>query len=211
MAVFGVLTSSAKVDEDFAIWPAFNLKKSITEDFWVTGSTEYWTMDSLKTMDLWYARIMATYRVAKWMNASVAYDYMLTHAPEGVSHMDCQPKNNVLVQSTFIVPVSDFRFFLRQRYTRYRISSCNGQDRYYANMLRTRLLVRYDIPDCRFSPFVSDEIFYWRKFAQNWADIGCFVKIDKHSSFKLFYRRRSKFNPDHRNSNIIGIDYTFSF
>ena len=54
-------------------------------------------------------------------------------------------------------------------------------------------------------------MFYWGKMTQNRTDIGLTFKLTDGNSINLFYRRLSKFNPDHRNNNILGIDYMYSF
>ena len=54
-------------------------------------------------------------------------------------------------------------------------------------------------------------MFYWGKMTLNRSDIGFTFKLTDENSINLFYRRQSKFNPDHRNNNILGIDYMYSF
>ena len=201
----------AKVDEDANIWGSVNVKKRITKDFWVTGRTEYWSREGLQTTDQWFARVFAIYQIMDWVNIGVGYDYMQTHSAENASRNYYQPKNNILLQSTLSVPVNDFRLSFRQRYTRGRLSSCNGKDRDFSNSMRSKFIVKYIIPDSCISPFVADELFYWGKMTQNRADIGFSFRLNANNSIDVFYRRQSKFNPDHRNNNILGIDYHFSF
>jgi hypothetical protein len=77
--------------------------------------------------------------------------------------------------------------------------------------MRSKFMVKYHIPNCAIAPFVAGELFYWKKMTQNRADIGFSYKINSNNSVDIFYRRQSKVNPDHRNNNILGIDYYFSF
>ena len=211
LSVVFVAVANATVDEDANVWASVNATKKITPDFWMTGRVEYWSREALETTDLWFARIWGTYRILDWMSIGLGYDHTRTESPESSTTRYCQPKNNIFGQATVTVPVSDFRLIFRQRYTRTRSSSCNGKDRDFSNTMRSRITVKYVIPDCPISPFVADEMFYWGKMTQNRSDIGFTFKLTDENSINLFYRRQSKFNPDHRNNNILGIDYMYSF
>ncbi len=206
-----ISVASARVDEDANIWGSFNIKKKFTDDFWMTGRTEYWSRDGLSTTDQWFGRIFAFYQIWDYVNIGIGYDHMRTHSGEKAQLSYYQPKNNFMLQSTLAVPVSDFRLSFRQRYTHSRLSSCNGKSRDFSNSMRSKFMVKYHIPNCAIAPFVADELFYWKKMTQNRADIGFSYKINSNNSVDIFYRRQSKVNPDHRNNNILGIDYYFSF
>ena len=77
------------------------------------------------------------------------------------------------------------------------------------SVLRSMLTVTYKIPNSRFSPFLSGEIFNSWKYTEGRYKAGTGLKIDAHNSVQLYYMLNDfKTNPSR---HILGLGYKYSF
>lgn len=86
--------------------------------------------------------------------------------------------------------------------------------------LRSRLEVSYDIPKCKFEPFLSVEAFNEidKQFALGKMryTLGTDYKFNKHSKLSAYYRYQVSYNSkvvydEETGGNIIGLEYSFDF
>lgn len=78
--------------------------------------------------------------------------------------------------------------------------------------LRSRLSLKYDIPNCKVNPFASVEL-YTRLDEWKWHDklryrIGASYKINKDNSISLFYLYQDANDDDEPKGHAVGIEYS---
>lgn len=83
------------------------------------------------------------------------------------------------------------------------------------HMLRSRLSVSYDIPKCKFEPFVELEAY--NDLASSLAfekmryTVGTDYKISKHRKLSAYYRYQDHSDEDEVGGHVIGVGYSFDF
>ena len=81
-------------------------------------------------------------------------------------------------------------------------------------VLRSRLLVEYDIPKCKIDPYVSVELY--NDIADRFGlqklryQAGVEYKLHKKHGFKLYYAYQKKSDGDEPGGHIVGVNYCFS-
>lgn len=77
--------------------------------------------------------------------------------------------------------------------------------------LRSRLSLKYDIPDCKISPFMSAELYTrldkWQAFDKARYRVGASYKINKDNSISLYYLYQNV-NGNDPNGHAIGFEYS---
>lgn len=81
------------------------------------------------------------------------------------------------------------------------------------NVLRSRLQVAYDIPNCTVEPYVSGEIYNSWEINKARYTAGAEWKITKQHVVDLYYRYQKSYNDDDETAehHILGISYKFKF
>lgn len=83
------------------------------------------------------------------------------------------------------------------------------------HMLRSRLSVGYDIPKCKFEPFVEleayNDLMASLAFDKMRYTIGTDYKISKHRKLSAYYRYQDHSDEDEVGGHVIGIGYSFDF
>lgn len=78
--------------------------------------------------------------------------------------------------------------------------------------LRSRLNVKYDIPNCKINPFASVELYTrldeWKGYDKLRYRIGGSYKINKKNSISLFYLYQSVNDDDEPGGHAIGLEYS---
>ena len=79
-------------------------------------------------------------------------------------------------------------------------------------VLRSRLTAKWDIKDCKVSPFVSTELYTrldsWRGFEKLRSRIGASYKINKDNSFEIYYLFEKAGKKGSSNTRAIGVGYS---
>jgi hypothetical protein len=78
--------------------------------------------------------------------------------------------------------------------------------------LRTRLSVKYDIPNCKVNPFASVELYTrldeWKGYDKLRMRIGGSYKINKKNSISLYYLFQDSHDDDEPTGHAIGLEYS---
>ncbi len=79
-------------------------------------------------------------------------------------------------------------------------------------VLRSRLSAKWDIKDCKVSPFISTELYTridkWRGFEKLRSRIGASYKINKDNSFEIYYLFEKGGKKGSSNTHAIGVGYS---
>lgn len=79
-------------------------------------------------------------------------------------------------------------------------------------VLRSRLTAKWDIPKCKFNPFVSTELYSrldkWRGFEKLRSRIGTSYKINKDNAIELYYLFEKAGEKGKGNTHAIGLGYS---
>ena len=77
---------------------------------------------------------------------------------------------------------------------------------------RTRLSLKYDIPNCKISPFASAELYTrfdeWKAYDKLRYRIGASYKINKDNSISLYYLYQDANDDDEPKGHAIGFEYS---
>ena len=78
--------------------------------------------------------------------------------------------------------------------------------------LRSRLSVKYDIPNCKVNPFASVELYTrldeWKGYDKLRMRIGGSYKINKKNSISLYYLFQDSHDDDEPTGHAIGLEYS---
>lgn len=81
--------------------------------------------------------------------------------------------------------------------------------------LRSRLSVKYDIPNCKVNPFASVELYTrfdkWKGCDKLRYRIGASYKINKDNSISLYYLYQDANDDDEPKGHAIGLEYSIDF
>jgi hypothetical protein len=118
------------------------------------------------------------------------------------------------MQEVFINHEEVGRFDLKSK-TKYIYEFAKGDET--DHYIRQKFTSSYDIPNCKFNPFISTEFIFHLQPAKTEneeirMEMGFERNIGKHHSVEAWYRysvERNVKNPI--NSHVIGIDYAFEF
>ena len=165
----------------------------------------------------------------------VDYEYNIDHAYWTI-------RNRVYVTASGECKIGRFEFGLRERlqYTRTNSATTNetkyrydlGEDPLFSTddnewivttepefkeakdnlSLRSRLSVKYDIPNCKINPFASVELYTrldeWKGYDKLRYRIGGSYKINKKNSISLYYLYQSVNDDDEPGGHAIGLEYS---
>ena len=165
----------------------------------------------------------------------VDYEYNIDHAYWTI-------RNRVYVTASGECKIGRFEFGLRERlqYTRTNSATTNetkyrydlGEDPLFSTddnewivttepefkeakdnlSLRSRLNVKYDIPNCKINPFASVELYTrldkWKGYDKLRYRIGGSYKINKKNSISLYYLYQSVNDDDEPGGHAIGLEYS---
>lgn len=224
-------------EDDFGLWGGVGIEKKIVKglDFNVEG--EFRSRNDTRTVDRWSGSAGLSYSVFKWLKTDVSYTFLYSYEPLEYTKAGNIVPEFWLKRHRFNVDVTGkwkwkrFGFSLRERwqYT-YRpqqetekYDGRNGKQKEDEvikgkgkNNLRSRLKVEYDIPKCKFTPYVSCELthdlhhgFYYEKTR---CIAGTEWKMSKKHKFDFYYlfqvQSHSSGEP---HLHVVGAQYTFKF
>jgi opacity protein-like surface antigen len=203
-------------DEDFGTQTGIDITKKILPGLNFTLGEEFRTRDNLKTADRWSTDLGLSYKVIPYLTLGGGYDFIrYNHATKG-----WETRNRYYFFATGQYKFSNFKLSLRERFqSTNRVGVKETDTRANPKLyLRHRLQLEYDIPDSKFSPFVSTELYETlndptgNSLNKLRYTAGCDYDINKRNSLELFYRYTNfKDDDDYSGRHVIGLGYSFKF
>lgn len=232
--------ASAAQSDDFGVWTSVGVEKKINKKVSVGLEAELRTRDDVSELDRWSVGLDGQYKITKWLKVSAGYS-LLNDNNRKITYKETNGKPNKLaeywgVRHRFNVSLTGSRKFgnlqvsLRERwqYT-YRPSKTidqrwdyddeefdNKPKTYNArgkNVLRSRLQLSYDIPNCHVEPYVSAEAFNAWSVEKMRYTAGADWKISKKHAVGIYYLYQSVHDDDDNepNRHVLGVEYKFKF
>lgn len=128
-----------------------------------------------RRLECWYTRTTLGVKLLPWLKADVAYDYL--QEPSWVTH-------KAVADLTASLKEGGLKVSIRERYMHSWTPATGGE----GDILRSRLKVRYSIPESRFSPYLAVEVFTW---GDHWYKtrhyVACDYNISKVFQLEAYY------------------------
>lgn len=241
LALLMLPLASAAQSDDFGVWTSVGVEKKINKKVSVGLEAELRTRDDVSELDRWSVGLDGQYKITKWLKVSAGYS-LLNDNNSKITYKETNGMPNKLaeywgVRHRFNVSLTGSRKFgnlqvsLRERwqYT-YRPSKTidqrwdfddeefdNKPKTYNArgkNVLRSRLQLSYDIPNCHVEPYVSAEAFNAWSVEKMRYTAGADWKISKKHAVGIYYLYQSVHDDDDDNEpnrHVLGVEYKFKF
>lgn len=241
LALLMLPLASAAQSDDFGVWTSVGVEKKISKKVSVGLEAELRTRDDVSELDRWSVGLDGQYKITKWLKVSAGYS-LLNDNNRKITYKETNGRPNKLaeywgVRHRFNVSLTGSRKFgnlqvsLRERwqYT-YRPSKTidqrwdyddeefdNKPKTYNArgkNVLRSRLQLSYDIPNCHVEPYVSAEAFNAWSVEKMRYTAGADWKISKKHAVGIYYLYQSVHDDDDDNEpnrHVLGVEYKFKF
>ena len=225
--------------DDFGMWYELGVEKKLSRKWTVGGEAEFRTRNNSKTADRWSAGLSAEYKLLRGLKVSAGYNLLYDNRREeldlksdGLTPNKWTPgywhaRHRFNVTLTGNVDIQRLRLSLRERwqYTyrpeatgkRYDIdeeswTSVRGKGK---NVLRSRLQASYDIPNWKFDPYASAEMFTAKGGVQKMRYcVGVDYKLKKKHVLGLSYKYQSVNDDDDdmaTNLHVVGLSYKYKF
>jgi len=238
LSVIVLLTMSLCVSaqDDFGIWYSLGAQKKINDKLNVEAEAEFRTRNDSKTADRWTGALSVSYKILPWLKASGGYKLLYNNNREKITYNTNGDYNNwrpsfwgtrhrFHADLTASVNVGDFEFSLRERWqytyrpeattTRYDFDNSKWEDTTVSgkgkNVLRSRLQVEYDIPNCKITPYASVELYNAWSLDKTRYTLGADWKLTKQHVLGAYYRYQNINDDDDPNGHVIGLSYKFKF
>ena len=240
LALLMLPLASAAQSDDFGVWTSVGAEKKINKKVSVGLEAELRTRDDVPELDRWRGGLDGQCTLTKWLKVSAGYS-LLNDNNRKITYKETNGRPNKLaeywgVRHRFNVSLTGSRKFgnlqvsLRERwqYT-YRPSKTidqrwdfddeefdNKPKTYNArgkNVLRSRLQLSYDIPNCHVEPYVSAEAFNAWSVEKMRYTAGADWKISKKHAVGIYYLYQSVHDDDDNepNRHVLGVEYKFKF
>ena len=240
LALLMLPLASAAQSDDFGVWTSVGAEKKINKKVSVGLEAELRTRDDVSELDRWSVGLDGQYKITKWLKVSAGYS-LLNDNNRKITYKETNGRPNKLaeywgVRHRFNVSLTGSRKFgnlqvsLRERwqYT-YRPSKTidqrwdfddeefdNKPKTYNArgkNVLRSRLQMSHDIPNCHLEPYVSAEAFNAWSVEKMRYTAGADWKISKKHAVGIYYLYQSVHDDDDNepNRHVLGVEYKFKF
>ena len=227
--------------DDFGVWTSISADKKVNKKFSVGIEAEMRTRDNSEKIDRWSFGVDAQYKLTKWLKASVGYsllddnNYKITYkASNGMPNKLAEywaVRHRLNVSLTASQKFGNFQVSLRERwqYT-YRPEKTidqrwdfdddeyDGKAKTYSgrgkNIMRSRVQINYDIPNCHFEPYVSAEMYNGWSVEKMRYTAGVDWKITKKHAVGAYYLYQAVHDDDDDNEpnlHILGLEYKFKF
>jgi hypothetical protein len=226
LATCGITTASAQ-----ELWTSAAVGCNITKKLKADVEVDCRTTNALSNISRWSASAGLSYKICHYLKAGAAYTFIYQHNGNEYDDDDVytpyywQPRQRVTASLTGSYKIGRLSLSLREafQYTYHRERVTTASFDVLANewaldktvhakhkgYLRSKLEAEYNIRKCRFTPFVSCEIY------NNISDfntskvrytIGTEYKINSRNGVSLFYRY---IDGNNNNTNVVGVGYTF--
>ena len=236
-------TSNVRADDtglivSAAVEKKFNKKTSAEVE------AEFRTRNDFRTADRFALSLSGEYKLNSWLKASVGYQLIVNNNVESISYnldddgsvlgynnwrpsyWGTRHRGNVALTASY--KWQRVSFSLREAYrytyrpqtttTRYDFDNGWWEDTdvrsTHRHMLRSRLKVQWDIPKCKFTPWVTTEVFNDFSFDKLRLQAGVDYSLAKKHTFGCYYRYqyvRAGEEDDEPNAHYLGLSYKFKF
>jgi hypothetical protein len=225
--------------DDFGIWSSVGAEKKISKRWDAGLEVEMRTRDNASTMDRWSFGAYGDYKVTSWLKASASYDLLddnndrCTYHTDGTINKEAKfwgVRHRFSFSLTGDVDLGNFNVSLRERwqYTyrpektiseRYDYDQKDYDDEEHTyrgkgkNVLRSRLQVEYNIPNCKIEPYANVELYNAWSVETARYTVGADWKIARQHVVGLYYRYQKTYDDDddEPNCHILGVTYKYKF
>lgn len=235
-SAFAAEDAPAVEASDFAAtWTSLTVKKNFEHGLGLSLRGELRTKDNISAIDYFFVRLTGTYQPCKYVLLGLAYDY-IGYPQEASMKSDLllDPYLKSVHRADFMITgsykINQWNLSLREFYAfGYTIPASVpavdslGQSTTYvigssmSHTLRTLATVSYSIPDTKWSPFMSLELYDSLKpgdrfkMTQYHFFAGTTLKINKVNSIRFCYIYQHKLSMSpHKRLHTLGIDYTIT-
>ncbi len=170
----GVRAQDATRD-DFGLWTDVQLNKAWSNGLYVGFRAEFRTCDLSRKVDCLFLRPSFGYQPLKWLKVDIGYDYLVW--------ADRRMRHSFLVSVTGTLKREHLTVSLRERYMLMYMQN----EKQFSHVIRSFLKVQYQIGESRFAPFLSLEMFTWRKWQMQDNIVGTSIHLSKHCDMEIFY------------------------
>jgi len=199
LILLGLLQAQAKTKR-FGTWIEAEIAKDIFKKFEFTLEPEIRLQDNF-SVDEYMINGKLTFKPAKFIRLSGAYRFITDVKNKGNERF-----HRFGFDVTGRKKWKRLEASIRARLTNYADFDSNNNKN---NYLRYRLKFEYDIPNCKFRPFTSYELFHLLsggEINKSRFDIGGSYKIFSKNRVGAYYRLESRFNGGSA-IHILGIQY----
>lgn len=220
--------------DDFGVWASAGVEKKLSKKLSAEFEGEFRSRDNSKKVERWTGSLGLEYELTKHIKIGTGYEFIYANKAERTtskgntvsSYWSPRHRFNFSIQGDF--DASHFNFSLRERYQyTYRVSTTakkydeDGDAKADEeitgkgyNVLRTRPMIKYNIPHSMFKPYLSVE--FYNSLTNGSIDktryrIGTQLKLNKQNAFDIFYLYQKEADDDDVSRHVIGIGYTYKF
>ena len=237
LSIVLLMPLSGLAGDDMGMILSAGVDKKLSKKWNVGSELEFRSRNDFRTVDRWALSVTGGYKVTSWLKAQVGYYLLYNNNRESITYNLDGSLNNwrpsyygirhrFIIQMVGSYKVGRFDFALRERWQHtYRPEK--ETDRYdfdndwwetttvrskNKGLLRSRLLVEYDIPKSKFTPFASAEMFNGMKLERMRYHVGVDYALKKKHQFELYYRyQHDKGDEAVTDRHMIGVGYKFKF
>lgn len=239
MAMIAIAVANLQAEEDSGMQLSAEAAYKINKKWNIGMEAEMRTRSSFRTMDRWSIGIDGTYKLSNFLKIGAGYIFLYDNNIEKINLTESGelknwrpsywgPRHRFNLVATGSLDWKRFTFSLRERWQiTYRPEKT--VDRYdfigeewepkimdttWKHVLRSRLQIEYNIPKCKFDPYVSAEFYNSMSLEKIRFIGGVDWKISKKQSLGVFYRYQvvTENDPDpDKNIHIIGAKYKYKF
>jgi hypothetical protein len=219
--------------DDFGLWTSADFKKKLFPGFDATIGGEMRTRDDSKKFERWAATAGMDYEVMKHLKIDGGYVFIYKNVAGRTTSKGnyvssfWSPRHRLYLSATGDIDFGRINLSLRERY-QYTYRTSKSVSKYDSdgsqkddeeitgkcyNILRTRPMIKYDIPHSNFKPYASFEAF--NSLNRNGAidkiriKAGTIFKVNKHHAFDFFYVFQNHSDDDEPRGHAIGLGYTY--
>lgn len=232
IATLSAISGFAQTD-DFGIWANVGLEKKFTKKFSGSIKGEFRSKDNSREVDKWKGCVDLKYKLTKHIDIATGYEFIYSNKAESTTSKGntvtayWSPRHRFNFSVSGNTDVGHFKFSLRERY-QYTYRTATTAKKYDEdgnaksdeeitgkgyNVLRSRPMIKYDIPHSAFQPYVSVEFYNSLKngaIEKTRYRIGTTAKMNKHNEFDMYYLYQDEAHND-ADKHVIGIGYTYKF
>lgn len=208
---------------DFGIWTSLEVEKDMGK--WDLGlKSELRTFNNTSELQRFSIRLNVGYKIAKPLKVGAIYKYIYYN---DLKYSDYQPRIRYAFFIQGKLKAGDFSFYLREKLCRTikdesdRIIESGNYDNYKINpewTLRSRLKVKYNIPNFKGTPAFSIEPFYQlnnpdgNTFENIRYTLSFDYKLSKHHKLRVYGLIDDEMHVnDPVRTFVLGFGYKFSF
>lgn len=178
---------------DFGSWVSVQATKSLGKGF-VAVRAEHRSFEKMSATECWFLMADGGYKITPWLTADVSYEFW---------QIAGKPYHKAIGCVTGTLRQGNLSAALREKY-----EFCFSTHSASNSTLRSRLKVQYSIPESRFRPYISAEVFNWDCWKRSLYYVGTDIVVSKHSSFDIFYLYHIQAAGP--SVNLIGLGYNLS-